>query len=133
MARGAIAEEIRSALLEIEEDLYNAVDGYETFTWKGASIRCVPNFMNRGSVVVQGGHEHMVQYTLFVRREHFLTADSTLHTVDSELYTADNETPVPVAGKFLDHRGKTFRIVFAGVDGANAYFKLDLADKHSGQ
>lgn len=121
--------DIEDALTELETEL-----GAETFLWKEtAEVPCVPNQLNRGTVVVMGGHEAIVGFTLTVRKSHFLSVDSTLQTVDSELVTMDNNMPHPVAGRHLTFRGKSYKILTATEDSSRAYYKLDLADKHSGR
>jgi hypothetical protein len=120
--------DIESALTELETEL-----GTETFTWKNAEVPCVPNLLNRGTVVISGGHEAVIGFTLTVRKSNFLSVDSTLVTVDSELVTMDNNRPHPVTGRHLDFRGKSYKILTATEDSSRAYYKLDLADKHSGR
>lgn len=120
--------DIAGALEELEETL-----GAETFTWKGAEVPCVPNQLNRGTVIIIGGAERVISFTLVVRKAHFLSADSTLVTVDSELWTADSNMPHPVAGRDLEFRGKAYKILTATEDSSRAYYKLDLADKNSGR
>lgn len=120
--------DIAAALEELEDTL-----GTETFTWKGAEVPCVPNQLNRGTLIIVGGAERTIDFTLVVRKAHFLSADSTIVTVDSDLWTADSNMPHPVAGKDLEFRGKAYRILTATEDSSRAYYKLDLADKHSGR
>lgn len=124
----SLRDDIAGALEELEDEL-----GAETFTWKGAEIPCVPNLLNRGAVVVSGGFEATVNFTLVVRKENFISADSTLVTVDSELYTMDSNKPHPVAGRTLTFRGKTYKILTATEDPSRAYYKLDLGDRNSGR
>ena len=124
--------DIEAGLEEIEEEL--AVAGVkETFTWKGAEVPCVPNLLNRGALVVSGGHEATVGFTLVVRKSNFLSVDTTLYTADTELFTMDNNKPHPVAGRSLDFRGKNYKILTATEDPSRAYYKLDLADRNSGR
>ena len=124
---------IRDAILALQEVMATPDGEYATFTWKGASVRCVPNTLTRGSVVIVGGHEHVVSFSLNVLREYFITVDSTFIIVDSDLYTADNSGITPVAGKILTYNSKTYRILTAGLDPSKAFFRLDLADQHSGR
>ena len=104
------------------------LSGNQTFTWKGKEVVCVPDTLNIGSTVIEGGFEREVTCTLYVRRSHFLTIDSTLVTIDSDLYTIDNDTPTPVAGRKLTFRGKVYRIARAGENGARSHFVLTLVD-----
>lgn len=122
-------DDIADCLSELEVEL-----GSETFTWVNTlEVECVPNLMARGTVVVSGGHEAVVGFTLVVRKSHFLSVDSTLITVDSELHTMDGSRPHPVTGRHLTFRGKQYKILTATEDPSRAYYKLDLADKHSGR
>jgi FKBP-type peptidyl-prolyl cis-trans isomerase 2 len=120
--------DIESAISFLEDEL-----GSEAFTWKGAEVPCVPNLMSRGTVLMIGGHEAEIGFTLVVRKANFLSADSSLTTVDSELVTMDNNMPHPVAGRHLVFRGKNYKILTATEDSSRAYYRLDLADKHSGK
>jgi hypothetical protein len=125
-------DDIAGGLEELEDELSFAGE-VQTFTWKGAEIPCVPNQLNRGTVVVSGGFEAVVGFTLNVRRSNFLSADDTLTTVDGELWSADANRPHPVAGRTLTFRGKSYKILTATEDSSRAYYKLDLADRHSGR
>lgn len=125
-------DDIAGVLEEFEDAL--AFGGeVQTFTWKGAEIPCVPDQLNRGAVVVSGGHELTVGFTLRVRRDNFQSADDTLTTVDSELVTMDSNVPHPVAGRTLTFRGKSYKILTATEDSSRAYYKLDLGDRNSGK
>lgn len=103
----------------------------QTFTWKGKEIPCVPSSLLRGTVIIVGGNEEIIDLTLFVRRIHFITFDSTLITMDNDLLTMDNDTPVPVAGRKLTFRGKQYRILTAKESGPESHFELNLADPNS--
>jgi len=101
----SIADFTRSALAGLRADLESP-----TFTWREASVPCVPNTLGIGSIVSDGGYEMTVSLTLFVDRAEFLTADSTLVTIDSELYTMDDDRPTPVTGKVIAYQGAERRI-----------------------
>ena len=101
----SIADFTRSALAGLRADLESP-----TFTWREASVPCVPNTLGIGSIVSDGGYEMTVSLTLFVDRTEFLTADSTLVTIDSELYTMDDDRPTPVTGKVITYNGAERRI-----------------------
>ncbi len=106
----------------MEKDL-----GSQTFTWHGIEVLCVPSGFEGGLSVGVGPKGEELTARLFVRRDNFLTADSTLITTDSDLFTVDDDRPTPVAGKTLIFRGKTRRIVTAREDGARSGYVLDLA------
>ena len=101
----SIADFTRSALAGLRADLESP-----TFTWREASVPCVPNTLGIGSIVSDGGYEMTVSLTLFVDRTEFLPADSTLVTIDSELYTMDDDRPTPVAGRVITYQGAERRI-----------------------
>ncbi len=101
----SIADFTRSALSGLRADLDSP-----TFTWREASVPCVPNTLGIGSIVSDGGYEMTVSLTLFVDRTEFLSVDSTLVSIDSELYTMDDDRPTPVTGKVITHQGTERRI-----------------------
>ena len=101
----SIADFTRSALAGLRADLESP-----TFTWRNASVPCVPNTLGIGSIVSDGGYEMTVSLTLFVDRDEFLSVDSTLITMDSELYTMDDDRPTPVTGKVITYQGAERRI-----------------------
>jgi hypothetical protein len=104
------------------------VMGTPTFTWKGAEVDCVPSSLRYGTVLSVGGFEYSVQLTLYVRKSHWLTVDTTLVTVDSILYTSDNDMVVPVTGRKCTFRGKVYRVVGCRESGPRSHYELDLAD-----
>ena len=121
-----LGDEISDALVEME-----SLTGNQTFTWKGIEVLCVPSSLRLGQVIAVGGHEEEITLTLIVRRGHFLTADSTLITIDSELFTSDSHMPHPVAGRTLTFRGKLYRILAAREPAPRASYELDLGDPHA--
>jgi hypothetical protein len=127
-----IHDEIADALTELETDCGDS-DGAQAFTWKTAEIPCVPDTLLRGTEVVIGGKEWTVQFSLTVRKSHFLSADSSLITVDSDQWTGDDVKPHPIAGRKLTFRGKVYRILSVSEDPTRAYAKLNLADSNSGR
>lgn len=117
---------LSDALSELETTL-QFMEETQVFTWvNGAEIPCTPNNLDAATALEIGGHADTSGLRLFVRRDHFLTADSTLVTADSELYTADNDTRRPVAGLKLQFRGKTWRIISAREDASRAFFVLTV-------
>lgn len=102
-----------------------------TFTWRSAAVPCVPNTLGIGSIVADGGYDMTVSLTLFVDREEFLTADSTLVTMDSELYTMDNDRPTPVTGKTIVYQGATRRILKTSFSPDGVYVILMCADANA--
>lgn len=128
----SIRSEIEGALEFLETELIE--DGAApSFTWKGATVPCVPSGLEAGLVVEIGGKEYTVRLRLAVRKKNFLTADSTLVTIDSDLYTADSAVPQPVAGKTLVFRSKTYRIATAKESPARSHYILTLVDSNSGR
>ena len=102
-----------------------------TFTWRGVAVPCVPNTLGIGSIVADGGYDMTVSLTLFVDREEFLTADSTLITMDSELYTMDDDRPTPVTGKLITYQGAQRRIAKTMQTADGACVVLMLADANA--
>lgn len=123
--------DIEDAIDELEIDLRHEDGSLPSFIWKGATIPCVPSSLEAGNEISVGGKSDVVSFTLHVRRIQFLTADSTIVTVDSELITADNMTPTPVVGKTLTFRGKVRRILHAAEDSSKAYFKLQIGSANA--
>ena len=127
---------IRTEIEEGIEELYGDLreEGDESmFTWKGASIECIPSNMERGLSVIVGAKEWMVSLSLYVLRTHFLSADNTLISADSTLYTADNGKPHPIAGRKLTYIGKDYRILSVTEDPSRAFYKVVLSDENSGK
>jgi hypothetical protein len=117
---------LQAALLKLNNALVLPDGSKPFFTWKTAFIPCVPNMAEAGNAIVVGGKEETVSCILNVSLEHFLTADSTLVTVDSTLWTTDSDVPVPITGKKVVFRGKSYRVLTSAIDASNAYVKLVL-------
>jgi len=107
------------------------LSGNQTFTWKSSEVPCVPSDARVGITLSQGGFERTVELSLIVRRNEFLSIDTTLITIDSDLWTADSDKPHPVAGRKLIFRGKTYRIVQARESAARSHYVLDLTDANA--
>lgn len=121
-----IADLVRAGLGSLRQDLDNP-----TFTWHGKDVPCVPQTIGNLAVVALGGFDIQISATLRVDAREFLTADSTLVTVDSTLYSADNDTPTPVSGKRLTFRGKEYKVGRASVSPCASYYSLDLVDRNA--
>ena len=118
-----LGDEISAGLEEME-----AATGNQTFTWKSKEVACTPSSLRVGQVIAVGGHEEEITLTLFVLRSHFVTADSTLISVDSELHTMDSDLPHPVAGRTLTFRGRLYRILAARSPASLSHYELDMGD-----
>ncbi len=134
----SLSDEIGDALLDVQAEIYDPTLALPvTFTWRPDTgpieVNCVPNMAVRGTLLVIGGREVTVQFSLNVLVRYFLTVDSTLITVDSDLYTTDNDTPRPVAGMYLNFRSRQYRIVSAALDPTGTYVNLVCADRQSGR
>lgn len=103
------------------------------FTWKGKDIACVPDNSMTGMEFQVGGSIYTIKQVLRARLASWATADSTLVTVDSDLFTVDGDRPIPVSGKILSFRGKTYRVLRAGVDPSDTFVTLTLCDPNSGR
>ncbi len=116
------AEFQEAALIQMEADT-----GYQTFTWHGLEVLCIPTGLDSGLSIGVGPKGEESTGRLVVRRSAFLTIDTTLVTIDSDLYTLDDDRPTPVAGKKLIFRGQTRRILSAKEDGSRGHYTLELA------
>lgn len=119
-------DDIQGALTDLNATIALPDGTRPFFLWRGATVPCVPNMLEVGNTIVEGGKEETIVAVLYVNSSEFLTIDSTLITIDSTLYTTDNDTPTPVTGKLLTFRGKQRRILTAALDGSGAFFKLVL-------
>ena len=115
----------KAALTRLRGDLDSP-----TFTWREASIPCVPNTLGIGSVIAVGGYEMTVGLSLYVDRAEFMSVDSTLISVDSELYTSDNDLPTPMSGKKITYRGTVYRIITARFSACQTFLVLTCGDQN---
>ena len=128
----SIRAEIEDALEEMEGDLSPASDGVaETFRWKTKEIPCCVSALGRAVILEDSGNMIEIQLTLTVRTSEFLSADSTLTTIDSELVTLDNETPRPVSGNLVKVRGTPYRVRKATISPSHSHITLHLADPNA--
>lgn len=118
-----LREFLTTGLEELEADC-----GGETFTWKTAEVPCVASMLERGIAIVVGQRETTIDCALIVRKENFLSADSTLVTVDSTLFTSDNGMRHPVAGYKLTFRGRSMRVATVSEDATRLFYKLTIID-----
>lgn len=121
--RGAI--DLVFGLAELED-----LTGSETFTWNNAAVRCVARSLIGTNGWEVGGLADNSTVRLYVRKEVFLTVDSSLVTIDSELWTIDSDMPHPVAGRKLNFRGKDWRINSAREAGTRSHYELDIGSAH---
>lgn len=131
----AIRDEINDAIEEMQADNTDLDEGAQKFLWwNDVEIECIPSSLERGLSVVFGGKEVIVRLSIYVLRSHFLSADSTLFTVDDTLqYTGDDNKPHPISGRKLTFRGKEYRIFTVTEDPSRSYYKAMLVDWNSGR
>lgn len=122
---------IQDILLDIESDLTDDDLGESVFTMRNRELPCVPDSLMRGVQVESGGKAWIIQFSLAVRRSHFITGDSTVITGDSTELTGDSDLRHPVSGLTITFRGKPYRIVNVDEDPTRARYKLHLADPNS--
>jgi hypothetical protein len=116
-----------STLRDAERD-----GGNERFTWKGVQIPCVASSEVRTTLVDTLGNAVDVDFTLFVRIVHLLTADSTIFTADDTIWDASNDgKPPPIAGKEIVFRGRTYRVLSAKLSGCRSHYALQIGDPHN--
>lgn len=124
-------DEIDGALQEIEADNTDPTGATWTITNpSGATLPCVPGTERVGYQIDIGPQRLTVEYVVFVRYSHFITADNSVITADSDVILADNSTPRPRTGsgqyRATTFRGKTLRVVSVDLDPTAAYFKIVL-------
>lgn len=105
--------------------------GPQTITIEGADIPCIPNALQRGTVLEIGGKLVEVEFKIFIQRGEFLTADTTLETVDTAVLTSDLSLPSLRSGMKPTYKGKTYRV--ASVKEVDSHFEIFLADPNSGR
>lgn len=127
----ALRDEIIDALLELESENSDPTGATWTITNpSGAVLPCVPGTERVGYDIQIGPQRLTVEYVVFVRYSHFVTADNTVITADSDVILADNSTPRPRTGsgqyRASTFRGKTLRVISVDLDPTAAYFKIVL-------
>jgi hypothetical protein len=124
----ALAYGIRSAL--------TALQGYtnnQSFTWTRrdgttAQVLCVPAMDREANAPIIGGFDDTGGTVLYVQFRDWLTADSTLVSVDSTLWTADNNGKErSVVGRTVGFNGSTLRITACAVAPTGSHYELTLA------
>lgn len=123
----SLAYGIRAAL-EALKPLTNSV----SFTWtRGdgttAQVVCVPSSEREANSPIAGGFDDMAAVTLYVQFSDWLTADSTLVSVDSTLWTADNDgNQRPVVGRKVTFQGTSYRILACVNAAPGSHYELTL-------
>ncbi len=121
-----IGEMILDGMNDLLSSLSNASGVAPFFVWQSVNVPCLPSMLDEGATIIVGGVEATLSCTLYVRVKEFLTADSTLVTVDSEQFTVDAGVMTPVIGKLISFRQKSLRIIGSSVDSSHTFFKLQL-------
>jgi len=123
----ALARGIRSALTALQGYTNNV-----SFTWtrgdgSTAQVSCVPGGEREANMVAVGGFMDTSSVVLYVQFSDWLTADSTLVTVDSTLWTADNDGKQrPVTGRAVMYQGKRWRIDACTLAAPGSHYELSL-------
>lgn len=123
-----IGDMISDGMNELLSDLSNSAGVHPVFTWQTVDISCVPSTAEAGAQIVIGGIEATLSCVLHVLVKNFLTADSTLVTVDSEQFTTDAGAATPVVGKLVIFRQKSLRILASSLDASGVYLRLTLGN-----
>jgi hypothetical protein len=98
------------------------------FVWRGVEVQCVPTSESRGNTLEIGGFVELVTLSLYVDRSAFVASDPTLVVVDDEIFTAEASQVVPVAGKKLTFKGRSYRILTARESAVGSHILLNLGD-----
>ena len=124
----ALAYGIRAALEALKCYTNNV-----SFTWTRADgttaqVTCVPSGEREANAPIVGGFDDLASLTLYVQFSDWLTADSTLVSVDSTLWTADNEgNQRPVTGRKVTYQTRTYRIIACTNAAPGSHYELTLA------
>lgn len=119
---------LRPILTGALELLSSEFDRAPVFTWRGVEVKCVPTSETRGTTLEIGGFVETVSLTLYVDRAAFIASDATLTVVGEEIFTTDITQAVPVAGKTLLFKGRTYRIITARESTVGSHIVLNLGD-----
>lgn len=124
----SLAYGIRAALEALKPLTNNT-----SFTWtlgdgSTAQVVCVPSSEREANSPISGGFDDTGGVTLYVQFSDWLTADSTLVSVDSTLWTADNDgNQRPVVGRKVTFQGTVYRIVSCVTAAPGSHYELTLA------
>lgn len=110
------------------EFLSSEFDKPPVFVWRGVDVQCVPTSETRGNTLEIGGFVEQVTLSLYADRASFIASDSTLVVVDDEIFTLDGTQRVPVAGKKLTFKGRSYRILTARESAVGSHIVLNLGD-----
>ena len=110
------------------EFLASEFDKPPVFVWRDVEVPCVPTSESRGDTLEIGGFVEQVTLSLYVDRAAFIASDATLVVVDDEIFTTDGTQPVPVAGKKLTFKGRSYRILTAREAAVGSHIVLNLGD-----
>lgn len=127
----SLRREIESSLEEAERDLDTPVVSY-----RGKALPCIPMFERRGVLVDVGGNPLEVQFGIRIRREFFITGDSTQTTGDTESWTGDSDLPAPCSGQkgrdIMTYLGRDYRVLTVARSPDGSHFVIDFGDPDSG-
>lgn len=124
----SIRRDIESSLEEAERDLDSPV-----MEWQGALIPCVPSYERTATLIDSDGNPLTTDLALLVRRENFITSDTTVITSDSDLVLSDNFTPAPKSGEIVVFEKRNYKVITREWCAAKAFVRFRCADPDSGQ
>lgn len=124
----SIRRDIESSLKDAERDLDTPL-----MSWQGASLPCLPSFERTATLIEPDGNPLTSDLALLVRREWFLTSDTTEITADSDLLLSDNFTPAPRVGELVTFDARSYSVVAREWCAARAFIRFRCADPHSGR
>jgi hypothetical protein len=108
-----------------------------TIVYREATLPCVPSHERRGMLVDVGGNPLAVEFSISIRRELFLTGDSTEVTGDSTEWTGDSDLPSPCSGQkgrdIFTYLGRVYRVLTVARSPDGSHFLIDFGDPDSGQ
>lgn len=124
-------EFLRDGLLELEASTLATID------YREATLPCVPSYERRGVLVDVGGNPVQVEFSISIRRELFITGDSTMVTGDSDQWTGDSDLPAPCSGQkgrdIMTYLGREYRVLTVARSPDGSHFLIDFGDPDSGQ